>query len=118
MPNCSGLPSEMWMRFTAPTSIITSLSDRLTTYITGIQVDQAILNVSNANTHTALQLAQGQIANLTAALASQVLVSQVAELQIVNLTTIYGAALNLAQGQIVNLTAALASQVLASQVLY
>ena len=46
----------MWMRFTAPNSIITSLSDRFTTDIAGIQGSQAILNVSNANTSTALQV--------------------------------------------------------------
>ena len=34
MPGLTGLLSDMFMRFTAPTSIITALSDRLTTYIT------------------------------------------------------------------------------------
>ena len=46
----------MWMRFTSPNSILTSLSDRFTTDIAGIQGSQAILNVSNANTSTALQV--------------------------------------------------------------
>ena len=62
----TGLPSEMWMRFTAPNSIITSLSDRLTTDIAVIQGTQVILNVSNANTITALQFAQAQVSNLVA----------------------------------------------------
>ena len=87
---------------------------------------------SNAATHTALQVVNATVSainarlNITETAASNAATHtalevvntalQVAEFQIANLTTIYGAALNLAQGQIVNLTAALASQKLASQV--
>ena len=62
------LPANLWA-FVPPESNITALSERLATDIAGIQGAQVILNISNAATHTALQVVNATMTSINARLS-------------------------------------------------